>query len=124
MLTECHIREFLGYLANERSRWGLEGNGSESSQNKASHTTIHHYFVVLSNFFKWVVNEGFLKENPTNKIKVVKPKNRVIKPYSREEICRMIAVCDRDYNNNAKFLGSRNKPIMIDYINKSRVKDY
>jgi hypothetical protein len=36
MLNEWHIREFLGYVANEKCRWGLEGNGSETSQEKAS----------------------------------------------------------------------------------------
>jgi hypothetical protein len=70
MLTEWHIREFLGYVANEKCRWGLEGNGSETSQIKASHTTVHHYFVVLANFFGWVVRDGFLTESPTAKIKV------------------------------------------------------
>ena len=40
MLTEWNIREFLGYLANENCRWGLEGNGSETSQQKASHSTV------------------------------------------------------------------------------------
>ena len=113
MLTEWHIREFLGYVANEKCRWGLEGNGSETSQKKASHTTVHHYFVVLANFFGWVVREGFLKESPTVKIKVAKPKTKVIKPYTHEEISRMLAVCDKDYEHNAKFLGSRNKAIIL-----------
>ena len=31
MLTEWHIREFSGYVANEKYRTGLEGNGSRSS---------------------------------------------------------------------------------------------
>jgi len=113
MLTEWHIREFLSYLANEKCRWGLEGNGSESSQVKVSHTTIHHYFVVLANFFSWVVREGFVKESPTAKIKVAKPKAKVIKPYSAEEIRRMIGVCDHDYEHNAKLLGSRNKAMVL-----------
>jgi site-specific recombinase XerD len=113
MLTEWNIREFLGYVGNEKCRWGLEGNGSETSQNKASHTTVHHYFVVLANFFGWVVREGFLADNPTIKIKVAKPKVKVIKPYTHEEICRMLAVCDYDYEHNAKFLGSRNKAIVL-----------
>jgi site-specific recombinase XerD len=113
MLTEWHIREFLGYVANEKCRWGLEGNGSETSQRKASHTTMHHYFVVLANFFGWVVREGFLPENPTAKIKVARPKVKVIKPYTREEISRMLAVCDSDYEHNARFLGSRNKAIVL-----------
>ena len=113
MITEWHIREFLGYVANEKCRWGLEGNGSETSQRKASHTTMHHYFVVLANFFGWVVREGFLPENPTAKIKVARPKVKVIKPYTREEISRMLAVCDSDYEHNARFLGSRNKAIVL-----------
>src|SRR4030042_6810892 len=89
MVTAWHVREFLGYLANEKGRWGLEGNGSESSQGKVSHTTAHPYFVVLANFFGWVVREGFMPESPTAKIKVAKPKNKVIKPYSKEEISSM-----------------------------------
>jgi len=113
MLTEWHIREFLGYVANEKCRWGLEGNGSETSQSKASHTTVHHYFVVLANFFGWVAREGFLPESPTAKIKVAKPKDRVIKPYTQEEVIRMLDVCDKDYEHNAKFLGSRNKAIVL-----------
>jgi len=113
MLTEWNIREFLGYVANEKCRWGLEGNGSETSQIKASHTTVHHYFVVLANFFGWIVREGFLSESPTAKIKVAKPKDKVIKPYTHEEIIRMLAVCDNDYEHNAKFLGSRNKAIVL-----------
>ena len=113
MVTEWHIREFLGYVANEKCRWGLEGNGSETSQVKASHTTVHHYFVVLANFFGWVVRESFLPESPTTKIKVAKPKTKVIKPYTNEEIKRLLAVCDNDYEHNAKFLGSRNKAIVL-----------
>ena len=103
MLTEWNIREFLGYVANEKCRWGLNGNGSESSQIRASHTTLHHYFVVLANFFGWVVREGFLKESPTVKIKVAKPKVKVIKPYSYEEVNRMLAVCDNDCCQSAKW---------------------
>ena len=113
MFTEWHIREFLGYVANETNRWGLEGNGSEPAQRKVTRTTVHHYFVVLANFFGWVVREEFLPESPTTKIKVAKPKNKVIKPYSQEEISSMLAICNKDYESNAKFLGSRNKAIIF-----------
>jgi site-specific recombinase XerD len=116
LIDEWHIREFVGYLANETSRWGLSGNGSERAQRKVSHTTIHHYFVVLANFFGWVVREGFLADNPTAKIKIAKPKNKVINPYSVEEINKMLAVCERDYEHNAKFLGSRNKAIVLVFL--------
>jgi site-specific recombinase XerD len=113
MLTEWHIRAFLSYVANETNRWGLKGNGSEPAQHKVTHTTVHHYSVVLANFFGWVVREGFLPASPTAKIKVAKPKNKVIKPYTNDEIINMLAVCDNDYEHNAKFLGSRNKAIVL-----------
>ena len=111
--SEWHVREFIGYVANETNRWGLVGNGSEPTRRKVTHTTVHHYFVVLSNFFSWVVREGVLDESPCSNIKVAKPKDKVIKPYTKEEIERMLAVCERDYQNNARFLGSRNKAIVL-----------
>jgi site-specific recombinase XerD len=116
LLTEWHIREFLGYVASETCRWGLQGNGSETSQKKASHSTVHHYFVVLSCFFNWVTQEGFLEENPIARIKVGKPKPKVIIPYTSEEIRRMLVVCDYDYTHNAKFLGSRNRAMVLVFL--------
>jgi site-specific recombinase XerD len=116
LVTEWHIKAFLGYVAIGTHRWGLEDNGSESSQFKASLSTVHHYFVVLSCFFNWVTQEGFLKENPIARIKVAKPKPKVITPYASEEIRRILAVCDYDYTHNAKFLGSRNRVIVLVFL--------
>jgi len=116
LLTEWHIKEFLGYVVTETHRWGLEDNGSESSQCKASLSTVHHYFVVLSCFFNWVTQEGFLEENPMARIKVAKPKPKVITPYTNEEIKRMLAVCDYDYIHNGKFLASRNRAIVLVFL--------
>jgi hypothetical protein len=45
----------------------------KSSHLEVSHTNAHHYFVVLANFFSWVVSEGFLKESPTAKIRMARP---------------------------------------------------
>lgn len=113
LITEWHIREFLAYTGTEIHRWGLEGNGSETSRYKASYSTVRHYFVVLSCFFNWAVREAFLKESPLAKIKVAKPKPKVITPYSPEEIKRMLAVCDYDYQHNAKFLATRTKAMIL-----------
>ena len=74
---------------------------------------MHHYYAVLKAFFNWCVGEGFLEESPLAKVKVVNPKPKVIQPYTSEEIAKMLAVCDYDYQHNAKFLGSRNKAIII-----------
>jgi len=112
-LTEWQIREFLGYVGTETHRWGLEGNGSETSQRSASHSTIRHYFIVLSVFFNWLVKEGFVEESPMDRIRVAKSKPRVVVPYGGDEISRMLAVCDYDYEHNARFLGSRNRAMLL-----------
>jgi hypothetical protein len=39
--------------------------------------------------------------------------DKVIKPYTQEEISRLLAVCDKDYESNSKFLGSRNRAIVL-----------
>lgn len=116
LLTEWQIREFLGYVATETHRWGLKGNGSESSQHKASYSTVRHYFVVLSCFFNWATQESFLERNPVTRINVAKPKPKVITPYTNEEIKRMLAVCDYDYIHNGKFLASRNRAIVLVFL--------
>lgn len=113
LITEWQIREFLAYVASETQRWGLDGNGSESSRCQASHSTLHHYYAVLKTFFNWCVKEGFLAESPLAKVKVANSKPRVIQPYTSQEIAKMLAVCDQDYQRNAKFLASRNRAIVL-----------
>jgi len=113
LLNEWHIREFLGYVATEANRWQKQGNGSESSSRKASSRTVHHYYSALRAFFNWAVKEGFLAESPLAKVKVARSKPKVIQPYSLEHIRRMLQVCDQDYQHNAKFLGSRNKAVIL-----------
>jgi len=112
LLNEWHIREFLGYVGTA-NRWAKEGNGSESSSHQASPRTIHHYYGALRAFFNWIVREGFLAASPVDRVRVAKAKPRVIQPYSSEQIKKMLQVCDYDYQHNAKFLGSRNKAIVL-----------
>jgi len=116
LVNEWHIREFLGYIGGEVNRWGKRGNGSESSSHRASVRTIHHYYSALRAFFNWTVRENFLTDNPIDKVKVAKSKPKVIQPYSVEEIVGMLEVCEYDYQHNAKFLGSRNKAIVLTFL--------
>lgn len=116
LLTEWEIREFLAYVRGEKCRWGLSGNGSETSRPLASHSTVRHYFVVLSCFFNWAVREGFLEASPLGRIKVAKPKSRVIVPYSSDEIRRLLALCDQDFEHGARCLGSRNKAVLLLFL--------
>ena len=116
LINEWHIREFLGYVSGEGNRWGLQGNGSESSRPKATYCTVHHYYCVLKAFFNWCVREGFITESPVAKIKLRNPRLNVVQPFSNQDILKLIAVCDFDCKNNAQLLGSRNKAIILMFL--------
>jgi site-specific recombinase XerD len=113
LLTEWNIREFFSYVSGETHRWGAEGNGSASCQPKATYSTVHHYYRVLKAFYNWCMREGFVTESPLEKIRLKNPRLSVVQPYSVEDIRKLLAVCDMDFKNNAKFLGSRNKAIVL-----------
>ena len=113
LITEWNIREFLAYVSENRNRWGLEGSGSESSSSKATYSTVHHYYCVLKAFFNWCAGEGYIESTPLSRIKLKNPKLNVIQPYTQQEIEKFLSVCDADFRNNAKLLGSRNKAIIL-----------
>ena len=112
-LTHWHIEAFLGYVAIEKARWGLTGNGSETSHRRASQATLRHYYDILKRFYNWLVEEGILDEHFMDRIHVDKPAIPLIQPYFREEIKSMLAICDYDFEHNARFLGSRNRAIVL-----------
>ena len=60
--------------------------------------------------------EGFLDKNPLSNIKPKSPKEQPLEPYSREEKKKLVMVCDYDYSNGAKFLGARNKVIILMFV--------
>jgi len=113
LITEWHIREFLAYTGEAGNRWGLTGNGAESSRPKATYCTVHHYYCVLKAFLNWCVREGFITETPLAKINLKNPKLNVVQPYSNQDVLKLLEACDYDYKSNAKFLGSRNKAIIL-----------
>jgi len=113
LITEHHMREFLGYVSGEVSRWGAKSRGAESSAHRASPRTVHHYYRALTAFFNWVVREGFLDESPMAKVKVTQPKSKVIRPYTLEQLEGMLATCEWDCQHRGIFIGSRNRAIIL-----------
>jgi site-specific recombinase XerD len=109
------LREFLAYAGNAKNRWGTEGNGSENCR-EPSKTGGWRYYRTLRTLFRWAVAEKLLEQNPLSNIKVKPPKEQPPKPYTSEELQRLVAVCDLDFANGAQFLGCRNKVIILLYV--------
>lgn len=115
-LTVQHIREFLVYVRDGEHRWGLSGNGSESSARKASYTTLWHYYVSLRRFFQWAQDERFIRNSPMTNVKLKRPAKKVVEPYTKEELKALVKVCQHDINNGSPFLGTRNKAIILVFL--------
>jgi site-specific recombinase XerD len=109
------IREFLAYAGTAPNRWGTQGNGSENCR-EPSKTGGWRYYRTLRRFFRWAVAEGLLEDNPLSNIKVVPPKDQPVEPYTAEEMRRLVAVCERDFADGCRFLATRNKAIILLFV--------
>jgi site-specific recombinase XerD len=112
-IGQWRVKEFLVYVAESTDRWGLQGNGAESSRPRASYNTTWHYYVSLRVFFGWAVKEGFLDKSPVDGVKLKRPSPPVVEPYTPAQIQSLLKVCDWDYEHNARFLASRNRAIVL-----------
>lgn len=116
LINREHIRQFLAYVATARNRWG-NANPSGSSARRASPATIHHYGSVIKNMFRWATDrEEYLAQNPTDRLKLGSPHYKEVEPYSDDEVKAMLDVCEDEFHNNSRFIGSRNKAIISIFV--------
>ena len=82
-MTANDIRGFLAFYKNHR---------------KVSNVTLNNMRHSMSSFFKYLHEEGYIKENPMRQISSIKTKQTIKKPFSDEELekLRMCAKNERD----------------------------
>lgn len=56
--------------------------------------TRHRYFREARCFFNWLVAAGHLGENPFRSLRNVRLPQRIVRPFSAEEVARLLACCD------------------------------
>ena len=64
----------------------------------------------LPRFLNWLVEEDVLAENPMARIRPPKVPRKIIQPFSRDHVVRMLTVC------GDTFLGCRNKAIVKTFL--------
>lgn len=114
-LDSWKMREFLAYAGTATKRWGATGNGSENCR-LPSRTCGWRYFRTLRFFFNWAVKEGLLEKSPLANIKPQSPKQKPVEPYTPQDMKKLIDFCDQDYNHGARFTGTRNKAIIMLFV--------
>ena len=59
-----------------------------------SFETRHRYFREVRCFFNWLLTMGFVDESPFRSLKNVRLPQRIVQPFSADEIARLLAACD------------------------------
>ena len=61
-----------------------------------SFETRHRYFREVRCFFNWLSTMGYIEENPFRSLKNVRLPQRIVQPFSTDEIGRLLAACATD----------------------------
>ena len=59
-----------------------------------SFETRHRYFREVRCFFNWLSTMGYIEENPFRSLKNVRLPQRIVQPFSADEIARLLTACD------------------------------
>jgi len=113
-LDNQQIREFLSWTST-RIYEHIAGNGTRICR-RGKPTTAWPYFRSLRRLFNWAIAEGFLKESPLANIHFKPPNSPHVEPYSRDELLRLLSVCDLDIRNNNRFTGLRNRAMLLLFL--------
>ena len=108
------MREFLSWVGSRTCEHSV-GNGTKRLR-KAKPTTAWPYYRALRRLFNWAVEEGYLKSNLLATIHFKPPPAPHVEGYSRDELRRLLAVCDLDIKTGACFTGIRNKAMLLLFI--------
>jgi len=113
-LDTHQIREFLSWVGTRACEHSA-GNGTRLVR-QAKPSTAFPYFRALRRLFNWAVEEGYLKSSPLSTIHFKPPSAPPVEPYSREELKRLLAVCDLDTRTGARFTGLRNRAMLLLFL--------
>jgi site-specific recombinase XerD len=114
-LDAKHFREFLSWTSTRTYEKKIPNKNDKIIQN-AKPATAWPYFRVLRRLLNWAVDEGYVKYSPISAIRFKLPSEPSIEGYSREELQRLLAVCDLDIETGARFTGIRNKAMLLLFI--------
>jgi integrase/recombinase XerC len=70
--------------------------------------TRHRYFREVRCFFNWLVDAGYLQDNPFRSLHNVRLPQKIVRPFSAEEITRLLAACDP-----SSAVGARDRAILL-----------
>ncbi len=70
--------------------------------------TRHRYFREVRCFFNWLVDAGYVSDSPFRAMKNVRLPRRIVRPFSAEEVARLLEACD-----GSRPVGVRDRAIVM-----------
>jgi site-specific recombinase XerD len=111
------VQKFREFLAWTGSREIVQNNWHGGIYiRKAKPSTAFHYFRAVRRLFNWAIEEGYIESSPISLIHFKPPTPPPVQAYSREDLLRLIAVCEMDIKSGAYFTGIRNKAMLLLFI--------
>jgi len=86
------VRDFIFYLQNEVTRW--ESSPYTRDGRRLSPFSVQGYVRTIKAFWSWLVAEGYIQNNPMEKLKIPKVPRKVIATFTPEQIEKMIKQLD------------------------------
>lgn len=108
------IRQFLLWVGSRTCNYEI-GNGTKRVR-QAKPSTAFPYFRALRRLCNWAVEEGYISTSPMANIRFKPPVTSAVEGYTREELQRLLAVCDLDIKTGARFTGIRNRAMLLLFI--------
>lgn len=68
----------------------------------------HRYFREVRCFFNWLVVGGYLKETPFRSLRNVRLPQKIVRPYTADDVARLLACCDPSTS-----IGARDRAIIF-----------
>jgi len=113
-LEPKHFRQFLSWISSRSYGYNL-GNGSHRFV-KSKPSTAWPYYKAVRRLLNWGIEEGLLQQNPAKDIRFKAPPPPPIQPYNLDELKRFLAVCELDIKTGSRFIGLRNKAMLLLFI--------
>jgi site-specific recombinase XerD len=108
------LRRFLSWVGS-RTFEHDGGNGSRIVR-KAKPSTAWPYYRALRRLFNWAIEERYLISSPLATIHFKQPPAPPVQGFTRDELLRLLSVCDLDIKTGARFTGTRNKGMLLLYL--------
>ena len=109
------LRDFLIRTGTRTYELKVANNGGKVLK-RAKNSTAWPYYRALRRLGNWAVEEGYMESSPLVTIHFKPPPALPVEGYTRDELQRLLAICDLDIKTGARFTGICSKAMLLLFV--------